>query len=151
MAKRKWQPRETKYLQEYILERLHPSQTFFRMRLGGLDDEARRAIPEGMSGRIFMVTQRYADAICIYADRVEIWEAKLIRPLTAITQLQLYEKLFRKTPEFIRYADIDIELHLVTPILDPDLQDIAEASEIEIHYWEPEWVSEYLRSYYRIS
>ena len=151
MAKRKWQPRETKYLQEYILEHLHPDQTFFRMRLGGMDDEARRAIPAGVSDRVFMVTQRYADAICIYDDRVEIWEAKLIRPLTAITQLQLYEKLFRKTHEFARYIDTDIELHLVTPILDPDLQDIAEAAEIEIHYWEPAWVTEYLRSYYRIS
>ena len=133
------------------MEHLHPDQTFFRMRLGGMDDEARRAIPAGVSDRIFMVTQRYADAICIYEDRVEIWEAKLIRPLTAITQLQLYEKLFRKTYEFAKYVDFEIELHLVTPILDPDLQDIAEAAEIEIHYWEPAWVSEYLRSYYRIS
>ena len=151
MAKRKWQPRETRYLQEYIVEHLHPLQTFFRMRLGGMDDEARRAIPAGVSDRIFMVTQRYADAICIYDDHVEIWEAKLIRPLTAITQLQLYEKLFRKTYEFSRYIDTDIELHLVTPILDPDLADIAEAAEIEISYWEPAWVTEYLRIYYRIS
>jgi len=150
MAKRKWQPRETRYLQEYILEHLRPAQTFFRMRLGGMSDEEAKNLPAGVSSRIFVVAQRYADAICIFEDHIEIWEAKLIRPLTAITQLQLYAKLFRKTPEFLRYIDAEVQLHLVTPILDPDLADIAEAAEIAIHYWEPAWVSEYLTSYYRI-
>jgi hypothetical protein len=121
------------------------------MRLGGMSDEERAKLPAGVSDRIFMVAQRYADAICIYDDHIEIWEAKLIRPLTAVTQLQLYAKLFRKTREFARYIDAEIELHLVTPILDPDLAEIAEAAEIEIHYWEPAWVSEYLCEYYRIS
>ena len=138
-------------MQEFITEHLHPEQTFFRMRLGGISDDEKRALPAGVSERIYMVAQRYADAICIFDDHVEIWEAKLIRPLTAVTQLQLYERLFRKTPEFTRYIDAEIELHLLTPILDPDLADIAEAAEIEIHYWEPAWVSEYLREYYRIS
>lgn len=98
-----------------------------------------------------MVTQRYADAVCIFDDHIEIWEAKLIRPLAAVTQLQLYEKLFRKTYEFARYVDAEVGLHILTPIRDPDLADIAGAAEIDIHYWEPAWVSEYLRSYYRIS
>ena len=137
-------------MQEYIFEHLHPDQTFFRMRLGGVTEDERGALPAGVSERIYMVTQRYADAVCVFEDHVEIWEAKLIRPLTAITQLQLYEKLFRRTPEFSRYLDAEVQLHILTPILDPDLADIAEAAEIEIHYWEPGWVSEYLRGYYRI-
>jgi len=138
-------------MQEYIAEHLQPRQVFFRMRLGGITEDERRALPAGVSERIFVVAQRYADAICVFEDHIEIWEAKLIRPLTAVTQLQLYEKLFRKTPEFLRYLDAEVKLHLVTPILDPDLADIAEAAEIEIHYWEPGWVTEYLRDYYRIS
>jgi len=138
-------------MQEYILEHLKPEQVFFRMRLGGVSDAERAALPAGVSERVYMVTQRYADAICIYEDRIEIWEAKLIRPLAAVTQLQLYERLFRKTYEFARYIDAEIVLHLLTPIWDPDLVDIAEQAEIEIHYWEPAWVSEYLSSYYRIT
>lgn len=151
MAKRKWQPREGRYLQEFIAEHLRPDQTFFRMRLGSISDEERANLPAGVSSRIYMVTQRYADAVCIFEDHVEIWEAKLIRPLTAVTQLQLYERLFRKTYEFVRYVDAEVKLHILTPIRDPDLQDIAEASGIDIHYWEPDWVTKYLRSYYRIS
>lgn len=138
-------------MQEFIAEHMQPRQVFFRMRLGGMSDEERAKLPAGVSDRIFMVAQRYADAICIFDDHIEIWEAKLIRPLTAVTQLQLYEKLFRKTREFLRYIDAEVELHLVTPILDPDLAEIAEAAGIEIHYWEPAWVSEYLAGYYRIS
>jgi len=138
-------------MQEYILEHLKPEQVFFRMRLGGVSDGERAALPAGISPRVYMVTQRYADAICIYEDRIEIWEAKLIRPLAAVTQLQLYERLFRKTYEFARYIDAEIVLHLLTPIWDPDLVEIAEQAEIEIHYWEPAWVSEYLTSYYRIT
>jgi len=138
-------------MQEYIVEHLPAQQVFFRMRLGGVSEDERGALPAGVSERIYMVTQRYADAICFMDDHVEIWEAKLIRPLTAVTQLQLYERLFRKTPEFARYIDAEVELHLLTPILDPDLAEIAEMAEIEIHYWEPDWVTEYLRSYYRIS
>ena len=138
-------------MQEYVLEHLHPKQVFFRMRLGGVSEDEKGALPAGVSERIYMVTQRYADAICIMDDHIEIWEAKLIRPLAAITQLQLYERLFRRTPEFAAYIDADIMLGIVTPIRDPDLEDIARDAGIEIHYWEPDWVSEYLCSYYRIT
>jgi len=133
------------------MEHVKPRQVFFRMRLGGVSEDEKGALPAGVSERIYMVTQRYADAVCILEDRVEIWEAKLIRPLAAITQLQLYERLFRRTPEFAAYVDADIRLGIVTPIRDRDLEDIARDSGIEIHYWEPEWVSEYLAEYYRIS
>jgi|LGVE01.1.fsa_nt_gb hypothetical protein len=138
-------------MQEYILEYVRPRQAFFRMRLGGVSESERGALPSGVSDRIYMVTQRYADAVCIMDDCVEIWEAKLIRPLTAVTQLQLYERLFRRTPEFAAYSDADIRLAIVTPIRDPDLADIAREAGIEIHYWEPEWVTEYLQGYYRIT
>jgi hypothetical protein len=124
-------------MQEYIMEYVQPRQTFFRMRLGGVSEDERGALPAGVSDRIYMVTQRYADAVCVMEDRVEIWEAKLIRPLAAITQLQLYERLFRRTPEFAAYVDADICLAIVTPIRDRDLEDIARESGIEIHYWEP--------------
>jgi len=120
------------------------------MRLGGVSTEDAAALPENVSTRVYTVTQRYADAILIYDDLVEIWEAKLIRPLAAITQLQLYERLFRRTPEFAAYAGGEIDLHLLTPIRDPDLEDICDENEISIHYWEPGWVSEYLAGYYRI-
>lgn len=138
-------------MQEYILEHLHPEQVFFRMRLGGVSDEQRAALPAGVSDRVYMVTQRYADAICIYDDRIEIWEAKLVNPLAAVTQLQLYERMFRKTHEFARYIDAELSLHLLTPIWDPDLNEICERSGIEIVMWEPGWVTEYLQSYYRIT
>ena len=138
-------------MQEYIVEHLKPAQVFFRMRLGGVSDEDRRALPAGVSERVYMVTQRYADAICIYDDHIEIWEAKLINPLAAITQLQLYVRLFRKTPEFARYKDWDISRHLLTPIYDEDLFDICRSSSIGISMWEPDWVTEYLSDYYRIS
>lgn len=151
MVKRNWQPRETRYLQEYVTDYLHPKQCFFRMRLGGVTDDQRRDLPPGVSDRIYMVTQRYADAVCIFEDRVEIWEAKLIRPLTAVTQLQLYARLFRKTPEFSRYIDADLSLHILTPVMDPDLTDIAGDAGIELHYWEPDWVTDYLCGYYRIT
>jgi len=138
-------------MQEYIVEHLHPLQVFFRMRLGGVSDADRAALPAGVSDRVYAVTQRYADAICIFTDHIEIWEAKLVNPLAAVTQLQLYERLFRKTPEFSRYKDADVSLHILMPIYDEDLVSICERSGIEIHYWEPEWVTDYLESYHRIT
>jgi hypothetical protein len=138
-------------MQEYIVEHLKPEQVFFRMRLGGVTDDQRAALPAGVSERVYVVTQRYADAICLYSNRVEIWEAKLVNPLAAIVQLQLYERLFRKTPEFARYKDAKISLHLLTPIWDEDLNEICGQVGIEISMWEPDWVTEYLTSYYRIS
>lgn len=138
-------------MQEFIAWHLVPRQVFFRMRLGEIPSDIEEELPEGMSKRIYTVTQRYADAILIYEEHVEIWEAKLIRPLAAITQLQLYEKLFRRTAEFAAYRKADIDLHLLTPIRDPDLEDICEHAGISTTYWEPDWVTEYLSSYYRIS
>lgn len=137
-------------MQEYILEHLRPLQTFFRMRLGGVSEEQAEELPAGVSERIYMVTQRYADAVLLYDNRVEIWEAKLIRPLSAVVQLQLYESLFRRTPEFAAYKYDTVALHLVTPIRDPDLEDICTRARIQTHYWENEWVAEYLAGYYRI-
>ena len=112
-------------MQEYIIEYVNARQVFFRMRLGGVSEDERGALPSGVSDRIYMVTQRYADAVCILDDRVEIWDAKLIRPLAAVTQLQLYERLFRRTPEFAAYIDADIRLGIVKPIRDPDLDHTA--------------------------
>lgn len=132
------------------MEHLHPWRVYFRTRLGGVTDEMRAGIPEGVNEKIFSVTQRYADAVCIFVEHVEIWEAKLIRPLAAITQLQLYEKAFRKTPEFSMYHDWPISLNLLTPIRDEDLEDLCEAAGITIVYCEPTWVTEYLSGHFRI-
>lgn len=136
-------------MQEFVVEHLHPWRVYFRTRLGGVSDEMRAGLPEGVTDKIFSVTQRYADAVCIFVEHIEIWEAKLIRPLGAITQLQLYEMAFRKTPEFSVYKDWPISLHLLTPIRDEDLESLCEAAGISIVYCEPAWVTEYLSGHFR--
>jgi hypothetical protein len=36
-------------------------------------------------------------------------------------------------------------------MFDPDLADIAGDAGIDLQYWEPDWVTEYLCGYYRIT
>ena len=68
--------------------------------------------------KTFGITRRWADAIFIEDEVVHIVEAKLKPNPGAIGQLELYEKLFRNTPEFTQYKENDIKLIFLTMSMD---------------------------------
>ena len=81
---------------------------------------------------MYMVTLRWVDAIFIENGVVHLVEAKLTPQPGAIGQLELYQEIFKITPEFSAYAEWPIKLILLTTR--PDLSMIDLLSKKGIDY-----------------
>lgn len=143
---RKWEPRETRLVSEYIVKFYPKDQHFTRVRLGALHPEL---LPEKLSDeerRMLVVWKRWADAIVVTRTKVILIEAAILPDPGDISKLLLYEYLLRHTPEFEQYLDRPIEKQLVICVEDPLLTKIARGSDIKVIAFAPEWVSDYVRS-----
>jgi len=120
-------PRETRLIREWLAE-FHPTALQWRrVRLG--------AIPGTPEAAIYKGIRHWADCIFFEDDTVHIVEAKM-RPLVdAIAQLELYNKLFDKTPEFKQYWDKPRKLETVDAM--------CKEKGIELVVYTKPWVEEY--------
>ena len=89
-------------------------------------------LPTKELARMYMVTLRWVDAIFIENGVVHLVEAKLTPQPGAIGQLELYQEIFKITPEFSAYAEWPIKLILLTTR--PDLSMIDLLSKKGIDY-----------------
>lgn len=87
---------------------------WIRPRLGKV------AFPE--FAKMLSVTLRYPDCIFIENGQINIVEAKYDPSAEAIGQLQLYEQLFKETPEFEPWWIAPIQLLFLTSRLDENIK-----------------------------
>src|SRR6266540_3988410 len=62
----------------------------------------------------------------------------------ALEQLELYRRLFPKTPELAHLRDRRLELHVVYAVEDPVLVALARERGVRVHLFRPAWVDAYL-------
>ncbi len=89
-----------------------------------------------------MTLLRWADAIFIKDGIVHIVEAKL-RPMPgALAQLELYNKLFPETPEFIQYKNWPRKLVFLTTILDTAIAEMTTEKGIDYEIFTEEEIKD---------
>jgi len=145
---RKWQPRELRLTQEYIIERYPHAIHMTRVRLGALDQPRYqgRYAPEEL--RALGVLRRWADAIVITEKDMVLIETKIRPTPGVVSQLEVYGELVPHTPELHQYRDRRLRLELVFAIQDPVVTEYAEKRGIRVVHFCPEWVIEYLDELY---
>lgn len=116
--------KESEMLNAWLWEQHRDDLQWRRIRLG--------VLPTKELARMYMTILRWADAIVISDGVVYIIEAKLRSSPGALGQLDLYEKLFKVTPEFSAYKDWPIKKMLLTA--EPDLNMIELCSEKGVLY-----------------
>lgn len=127
------------------MRRKFPSSTvFFNQRIGSIPEKLQGYLTAELSPNIAKPWNRYADAIVIDSGKLIIIEAKLPADVAAVAQLEFYQGLVRQTPELKQYAELPIELVLVTALPDPALVAFAESKKITVDLFQPEYAIAYL-------
>lgn len=138
--------RERRLVVEYVREKWPKADVWFNVRLGKLPAEWAKALPAGVSPRIFKVRLHYADAIVLLKDKVIIIETKIRYPEKAVAQLLAYKDLFYQTSELIVHHRKPVELLLVMAQEDLIVRGIAQKMGIRVDVYTPEWVKRWLLS-----
>ena len=115
---------ETQLQNSWLWQFHKDSPTWKKVRLGKVSTQ--------FDAKIARVFLRFADAIFIEEDVVNIVETKISPKADAIGQLLLYERLFKETPEFSKYKDFPIKKIMLTTREDPAIRKLAEDHGIEV-------------------
>jgi hypothetical protein len=141
---RKWEPREMKMVSEYLAKKYQKYQSATRVRLGMLHPELGVNLSEAEKKSLMGSFRRWADAIVITPTTLILIEASILPDPGKISQLQLYERLLKLTPEYSEYMNRDIRKELVVAIEDPVLIQLAREQNIRVVVFTPDWISDYI-------
>jgi len=139
--KRAYVAREMRFVNEFLAKEFPTAMTWKRVRLG----PARFTEEE----KLYQVLRRWADAVVYDGTTVYIIEAKIRPDVRAISQLELYGKLFPKTPEFEMIKDRPVKLVFLTSIMDKEVKALCEEKGIEYKVFSPRWIKEYWKEMLR--
>lgn len=145
---RKWQPRELRMISEWLAQE-YPDATYeTRVRLGRIEPRVEGAYVSDEESRMLGVFRRWADAIVFLPDRLILIEAAIRPEPGDISKLKLYERLIPNTPELEKYRDLPVVKVLLYAMPDDLLLVMAREEGIEVRYFRPAWIEEYLKELY---
>jgi len=145
MARKPYEQRERRYVQEYVNEKF-PDRDFvlYNAPVGPAPEELAKAHPE-VPLEHFRRWRLWADAIVGWRGLLILIETKLRNPQTGVGYLLQYGPLVKQTPELAAYVNRPLQLRLVTPRQDPRVITLAAAHGIIVDIFYKPWVGEYLR------
>ena len=114
--------KETDMLNAWLWKKHRHDLQWRRVRLG--------VLPTKEWARMYMTILRWTDAIVVKDGVIRIVESKLRADPGALGQLELYKKLFYNTPEFSAYKEWDVELVLLTAVLDVNMVELCSEKNI---------------------
>lgn len=134
---------EARLVNEWLAQ-FHPSALQWkRVRLG--------AVPNQELSSAYKVILRWCDAVYIENDIVYILEAKLRPNAGAIGQLEHYQELFPRTPEFQAFSEWPVEMVLLSGFLDLEIKRLCMKKGIHWELFQPTWVKDYFKEKYNIN
>ncbi|RLC79332.1 MAG: hypothetical protein DRJ03_23710 [Chloroflexi bacterium] len=144
MAPKQYKQRERRYVPEYVDEKF-PERVaaFYNMPIGPAPEELHKAYPE-VPLEHFRRWRFFVDAVVVLQDRMILIEGKIRKPAAGLGQLLIYRALLPQTPELKPYANLPIEMRLVTPRPDPRIIWICSSLGITVDIWTKPWVQQYL-------
>lgn len=146
MAKRKYLPVAESYITEWLGITYPPGTWMTNVPLGDVKVSNIMKMTPSEEKFVKKPLRPIADAVVILPDEVHLIEAKIRDERGKIEQLLIYEYLFPKTPEFSKHKDKPIRKILLTPKDQGGFKDFLERFGIEVIYYNPLWIQEYLGS-----
>ena len=146
VGRKVYEQRERRYVPEFVQERYKDRvSAMFNMAIGPAPEELHRKYPD-ISFENFRRWRFWIDAVVILKDKLVLLEGKLRKPQEGLGQLLVYEHLLSETPELAPYANLPVQMVLVTPKPDPRVIGVCGTLGITVEIYKPDWVTEYLRS-----
>ena len=142
--KRSWQPREMQMLSEWLVKTQQGKRWMTRVRLGSPKPSVPRAEMSLEERAMIGSWRRWADAVILTDDRVQIVEAAIRPNPGKISQLELYRLLLPHTPELTAWRGLPIDMILLYAIEDPATILLARQKGILCIEYKPTWLPAYL-------
>jgi len=146
MKRVEYKQRERRYIPEYVSEKYPQRVAVFYNAAVGPAPEALYAMHPEIPLEHFRRWRFWIDAVVIMHDRMVLLEGKIRKPAEGLGQLLLYKALLPQTPELSPYANLPVEMVLVTPRPDPRVIGVAASLGVKVDIWTKDWVQDYLRS-----
>jgi len=135
------------YLLEWLMKNYPAGSWKTNVRLGAVSPELVERTVTDSERRALKLWTFQADAVVFLPDKIVIVEA-LVRPeWWKIEQLIEYERAFRSTPEYAKFADLPIEKVLLTTVDSPYHRAMAEERGIRVVLYQPAWLETYMQQY----
>lgn len=146
MAKRKYRIVAEEYLTEWLALNFPPGSWKTSVSLGDVQVPDYWTLTPEEKKFIKKPLRPVCDAVIFYEGVVQLVEAKIREERGKLEQLLLYDYLFPKTPEMEQHWDKPRKKILLTPKDQGNYAKFLEYYGIEIVYYAPPWIKEYLGS-----
>jgi len=135
------------FLVEWLGITYPPGTWRTNVRLGRIRQPAPHELPPAERRLLRGAFGAQADAIVLLPDEVHIIEAMVRHEPGALEDLIKYKLLFKETEEFRSHWNKPIRLILLTPLKLGFYEKLANYLGIEVAYYRPAWIQEYLNTY----
>ena len=146
MAKRRYRPVAESYITEWLGITYPPGTWRTNVAFGEAVVPEEMKITPSEQKFISKPLRPIADAVVFLENEVHIIEAKVRDERGKIEQLLIYRWLFPKTPEFKQHWHKKIRTILLTPKDQGNFINFLKLYNIEVVYYRPRWIIEYLNS-----
>ena len=141
---RRYRTWEHQYLGEWLAQFRPGARALTHVHLGPIQPAMAREGLDAAELRGLGPWRRWADALVILPDRIEIIESKIMQTVGQTAQLQLYAALLPDTPELAEFRGRRIEMVAVVALSDPAATYQARQAGIQVVVWPPPWLSEWM-------
>ena len=146
MPERKYRPVAESYLTEWLGITYPPGTWRTNVALGDVKTPKLMKLTPSEARFVKKPLMPLADAVVLLPDEVHLVECKIRDDRGKIEQLLIYEYLFPRTPEFRAHKDKKIRKILLTPKDMGEMEEFLAKYGIEVVYYRPPWIEEYLGS-----
>jgi hypothetical protein len=143
-SSRTYTPAERRLLGEWLAQYHAEDVVVTHAYLGPLNSPLLNTSLTPQEINMLGLRRRWADAVILYDDHVEIVEAKVVSDPFVIAQIELYLSLFNQTIEFKNYWGKPLTGIIVAAVLDPSISALIRSKGLKEITYKPAWVDEYL-------
>lgn len=137
--------RERRYITEYMMSKYPDGQFQLNVELGQIPQDYIDRYGLNKAAAIFRPTRPRVDAIAWLPNAYLLIEAKVRDIKIGIGDLLFYRLLIPKTPDLPFYDGQPVKCLLVVPWSIDWVKAAAEASDVEIVVFKPDWIDEYVK------
>ena len=137
--------RERRFISEYMLETWPGADWELNVELGSIPDDYIRRLGVTRAAALFRPTRPRVDAVKWTPEKYYIIEAKIRDMKSGIGDLTYYKAMAKKAPDLPFYDGQQLVCRLVIPVMLEWVREAADALDIEVVVFRPEWIDDYVR------
>jgi hypothetical protein len=143
-ARRRYRTWEQQFLGEWVARYRPDARVLTHVRLGPIRPATQGVQFTALEMQALGLWRRWADALVILPDRLELVEAKILQSPTQTAQLELYAHLLPDTPELVEFRGRRVDKLALVALEDPAATFLARSVGIQVVVWRPPWINEWM-------